>query len=59
MLKSLVIGLGSAGTRHFEILNNLGHEVATVSKRNDINGLRCQCMKHFLLSPNLTENRLF
>ncbi len=45
MLKSLVIGLGSAGTRHFEILNNLGHEVATVSKRNDINGLNYSDVK--------------
>ena len=34
--KSLIIGAGSIGFRHLQILNKLGHEISVVSKREDI-----------------------
>ena len=34
--KSLVIGAGSIGLRHIEVLNNIGQKTAIVTKRNDL-----------------------
>lgn len=34
--KSLIIGAGSIGLRHLQILKKLGHEIRVVSKREDI-----------------------
>ena len=34
--KSLVIGAGSIGLRHIEVLNNIGQKTAVVTKRNDL-----------------------
>ncbi|MDC1280860.1 Gfo/Idh/MocA family oxidoreductase [bacterium] len=39
MTKSLIIGAGSIGIRHMEILEELGHEIAIVSNRTDISTL--------------------
>jgi UDP-galactopyranose mutase len=39
MTKSLIIGAGSIGIRHMEILKELGHEIAIVSNRTDISTL--------------------
>lgn len=36
LVNCLIIGLGAAGKRHFNILNNLGYNVWTVSKSNPI-----------------------
>ena len=36
-IKSLIIGAGSIGLRHVQILNDLGHETALITKRKDIN----------------------
>lgn len=41
-IKSLIIGAGSIGLRHTVILNKLGHEVALITKRKDINYLSFQ-----------------
>ena len=34
--RSLVIGAGSIGLRHIEVLNNIGQKTAIVTKRNDL-----------------------
>ena len=34
--KSLVVGAGSIGLRHIEVLNNIGQKTAVVTKRNDL-----------------------
>ena len=36
-LKSLVIGAGSIGLRHIDVLNNIGHHTAILTNRSDIN----------------------
>jgi len=36
-LKSLVIGAGSIGLRHIDVLDNIGHRTAILTNRSDIN----------------------
>ena len=38
MTQALIVGAGSIGSRHAEVLRDLGHDVAFVSSRTDLSG---------------------
>ena len=63
MSKCLIIGFGSIGERHAEVLNRLGFEINVISKRKDLNFLTRKEIESFNLNEfeyvvisNSTEN---
>ena len=60
-MKTLIIGFGSIGRKHFEALKGLGHEVAVLSKsceKNEFNGQKFTLFRDFGQIP-LDEFELF
>jgi len=65
MSKCLIIGFGSIGERHAEVLNRLGFEINVISKRKNLNFLTRKKIESFNLNEfeyvvisNSTENHL-